>query len=227
MFTGLIEEVGTVREIERGEASARFTIQAKQVIEDARIGDSITVNGACLTVVAQEADTVSFDTVYETLQRTALGALAIGDEVNMERSLAANGRFGGHIVQGHVDGVGTVASIREIDDSFMVYVTASQNLMRYVVRKGSIAIDGISLTVVEADDKTFSVAIIPHTWEHTNLRHRIAGDQVNLETDIIGKYVEKLTGSYASQLERSAPIADFAREERPLPELDTLTAYRD
>lgn len=227
MFTGLIEEVGTVRDIERGEASARFTIQAQRVTEDVRIGDSITVNGACLTVIAHELDTVSFDAVYETLQRTALGALAIGDDVNLERSLAVNGRFGGHIVQGHVDGVGTIASIREIDNSFMVYVTASQNLMRYVVRKGSIAIDGISLTVVDADDKTFSVAIIPHTWDNTNLRRRIAGDQVNLETDIIGKYVEKLTGGYASQPERPAPIADFAREERPLPALDTLTAYRE
>jgi len=227
MFTGLIEEVGTVKNIERGEASARFTIGATRVMEDARIGDSITVNGACLTVVAQQPDTVSFDAVYETLQRTALGALAIGDEVNLERSLAANGRFGGHIVQGHVDGVGTITSIREIDTSYLVYVQASQDLLRYVVRKGSIAIDGISLTVVEAGDRTFSVAIIPHTWENTNLRHKIAGDQVNLETDIIGKYVEKMIGSDAARAERPAPIADFAREERDLPALDTLPAYRD
>ncbi len=226
MFTGLIEEVGTVQGIERGISSARFTIQADKVTQDAQIGDSITVNGTCLTVVVRDGDTVSFDAVYETLQRTALGALAIGDGVNLERSLAANGRFGGHIVQGHVDGVGTIASIREIDNSYYIYVTASQALMRYVVRKGSIAINGISLTVVEAGDKTFSVAIIPHTWDNTNLNSLIAGDQVNLETDIIGKYVEKLTGGDygAVERERSAPIADFAREERDLPLVDTMPA---
>ncbi len=226
MFTGLIEEVGRVQGIERGLSSARFTVYAEKVTEDAHIGDSITVNGTCLTVVARTADTVSFDAVYETLQRTALGALAIGDGVNLERSLAVNGRFGGHIVQGHVDGVGTIASIREIDNAYNIFITASQALMRYVVRKGSVAINGISLTVVEAGDKTFSVAIIPHTWDNTNLHTLIAGDQVNLETDIIGKYVEKLTGGdYGqSERERSAPIADFAREERELPLVDTMPA---
>lgn len=194
MFTGLIEEVGTVTAIERGEASARFTLKAERVTEDVAVGDSITVNGACLTVVQHGPGELAFDAVYETLQKTALGALAIGDEVNLERSLPADGRFGGHIVQGHIDGIGTIASIREIDNSFYVYITASLSLMRYVVRKGSVAVDGISLTVVEADDKHFSVAIIPHTWDNTNLRGRIAGDTVNLETDIIGKYVEKLIG---------------------------------
>ena len=226
MFTGLIEEIGTVRAIERGTQSARFTIHADGVLEGVTLGDSITVNGACLTVVHQAEGEMAFDAVYETLQKTALGALAIGDKVNLERSLAANGRFGGHIVQGHVDGVGTIASIREIDNSFYIYITASAGLMRYVVRKGSIAIDGISLTVVEADDKTFSVAIIPHTWEHTNLRHRIAGDQVNLETDIIGKYVEKLTGGDFGRLtETPARVSDFDRDEYS--PFTRATAYRE
>lgn len=214
MFTGLIEEVGTVTAIERGEASARFTLAAERAAEDVAIGDSITVNGACLTVVHHAPGQLAFDAVYETLQKTALGALAIGDEVNLERSLPADGRFGGHIVQGHVDGIGTIASIREIDNSFYVYITASSSLMRYVVRKGSVAVDGISLTVVEADDKHFSVAIIPHTWENTNLRGRIAGDTVNLETDIIGKYVEKLIGG------------DFARSDAR-PELPRPAEYAD
>lgn len=229
MFTGLIEEVGTVQNIERGEASARFTIGAARVTEDAHIGDSITVNGACLTVVAQGPETLSFDAVYETLQRTALGALAIGDEVNLERSLAANGRFGGHIVQGHVDGVGTISSIRDIDNSYMVYVQASQDLLRYIVRKGSITVDGISLTVVEAGDRTFSVAIIPHTWDNTNLHTRRAGDQVNLETDIIGKYVEKLVGGDFGRSETTPlRIADLEREERSEPAwAGPMTAYRD
>ncbi len=171
MFTGIIQEVGRVEAIERGAQSARFTIRAGHVLDGVKIGDSITVNGACLTVVHHGPAEVAFDAVYETLQRTALGALAIGDEVNLEPSLAANGRFDGHIVQGHVDGVGTIASIREIDNSYYIYITASPALTRYIVRKGSIAIDGISLTVVDADDKTFSVAIIPHTWDQHQSPH--------------------------------------------------------
>lgn len=229
MFTGIVEEVGTIEAIERGEQSARFTVRAHRVTADVSLGDSITVNGACLTVVAHTPDSLSFDAVYETLQRTALGALAISDEVNLERSLPVYGRFGGHIVQGHVDGVGTIASIREVDNAYTVYVNAPASLMRYIVRKGSVALDGISLTVVDADDKTFSVAIIPHTWEHTNLRHHIAGDQINLETDIIGKYVEKLVGGDsarpASLLERPAPLSDLSREEPYL--LDAASSYRD
>jgi riboflavin synthase len=226
MFTGLIEEIGIVQNIERGEQSARFTIRAAEVTEGVSLGDSITVNGACLTVVHQGPGEVAFDAVYETLQKTALGALAIGDEVNLERSLPASGRFGGHIVQGHVDGVGTIASIREVDNSFYVYITAPATLMRYVVRKGSIAVDGISLTVVEANDKTFSVAIIPHTWEHTNLRHRIAGDQVNLETDIIGKYVEKLIGGEYARPDAPIRASDYRRDDSTLFGT-TLTAERE
>lgn len=229
MFTGIIQELGQIEAIERGEQSARFTVRAGHILDAVKIGDSITVNGACLTIVAIGDGTVAFDAVYETLQRTALGALAIGDDVNLEPSLAANGRFDGHIVQGHVDGVGTIESIREVDNSYYIYITASARILRYIVRKGSICIDGISLTVVDADDKTFSVAIIPHTWDHTNLHGRRAGDQVNLETDIIGKYVEKLIGGdYARTEATPLRIADLEREERPEPAYaTTATAYRD
>ncbi len=229
MFTGIIQEVGRVQAIERGAQSARFTISAEGVLDGVKLGDSITVNGACLTVVEQHPGQVAFDTVYETLQKTALGSLAIGDEVNMEPSLSANGRFDGHIVQGHVDGVGTIASIREVDNSYYIYITASTQILRYIVRKGSVAIDGISLTVVDADDKTFSVAIIPHTWDNTNLHTRRAGDQVNLETDIIGKYVEKLVGGDFGRSETTPlRIADLEREERPEPAWSgPMTAYRD
>jgi riboflavin synthase len=216
MFTGIIEEVGTITAIERGEQSARFTLSAQQVMTGTQIGDSITVNGACLTVVEIEENLISFDTVYETLQKTALGSLAIGDPVNLERSLAVNGRFDGHIVQGHIDGVGTIASIREVGNSYYIYITASTQILRYIVRKGSIALDGISLTVVEADDKTFSVALIPHTWHNTNLNMKRAGDPVNLETDIIGKYVEKLVAGDYPRPESLARIADLTREDRPL-----------
>lgn len=229
MFTGIIKELGQIEAIERGEQSAQFTVRAGHILDAVKIGDSITVNGACLTIVQIGDGTVAFDAVYETLQRTALGALAIGDEVNLEPSLAANGRFDGHIVQGHVDGVGTIESIRDVDNSYYIYISASARILRYIVRKGSICIDGISLTVVDADDKTFSVAIIPHTWDHTNLHGRRAGDQVNLETDIIGKYVEKLIGGdYARSEATPLRIADLEREERPEPAYaTTATAYRE
>ena len=225
MFTGIIQEVGRVEAIERGAQSARFTVGGGHVLDGVRLGDSIAVNGACLTVVAQGPGTVAFDAVYETLQKTALGALAIEDEVNLEPSLAANGRFDGHIVQGHVDGVGVIASIREVDNSYYIYITAPANLLRYIVRKGSVAIDGISLTVVDADDKHFSVAIIPHTWDHTNLHLRRAGDPVNLETDIVGKYIEKLIGGDYPRAESPVRAADL---ERPEPTwAGPLTAYRE
>lgn len=225
MFTGIIQDVGHIEAIERGAQSARFTIRAGHTLDSVKLGDSIAVNGACLTVVQSDPGTVAFDAVYETLQKTALGALAIGDEINLEPSLAVNGRFDGHIVQGHVDGVGTIASIRDVDNSYYIYITASTNLLRYIVRKGSIAIDGISLTVVDADDKTFSVAIIPHTWDHTNLHIRRAGDQVNLETDIVGKYIEKLVGGDYVRAETPLRIADFERTEPAWS--GPVTAYRE
>jgi riboflavin synthase len=222
MFTGIIEEVGVIEAIGRGEQSARFTVSAETVLEDAQLGASISVNGTCLTVVEKGEGTVSFDVVYETLQRTAFGALAIGDKVNLERSLAASGRFDGHIVHGHVDGTGTIASIRNVDNSYYIYVSASSALMRYVVQKGSIALDGISLTVVEASDKTFSVSIIPYTWEHTNLHERRAGDVVNLETDIVGKYVEKMLGPDFARSEGSGRLSSVDREGDVFADLATL-----
>jgi riboflavin synthase len=222
MFTGIIEEVGVIHGIERGEQSARFTVEAETVLEDAPIGASISVNGACLTVVEAGDGMVSFDVVYETLQRTAFGALAIGDKVNLERSLAASGRFDGHIVHGHIDGTGTIASIRDVDNSYYIYVSASPSLMRYVVQKGSVAMDGISLTVVDAGERTFSVSIIPYTWDHTNLHERRAGDVVNLETDIIGKYVEKMFGPEASRSESSGRYGGAEREGDVFADLATL-----
>ncbi|MDR3709669.1 MAG: riboflavin synthase [Capsulimonadaceae bacterium] len=196
MFTGIIEAVGTVQTIERAEEHARLTVSAPgDVFVGIKIGDSIAVNGTCLTAVEISAAGVSFDAMYETMRKTALGHLAAGDPVNLERSMAADGRFSGHIVQGHVDATGSIASIRQIDNSYVIYIDVPRDLMRYIVRKGSIAIDGISLTVVDAEDRTFSVAIIPHTWAETNLSSKHAGDPVNIETDIIGKYVEKLVGN--------------------------------
>lgn len=192
MFTGIVEEVGTVKKIVHGQHSAVLTIHAETVLEHTRIGDSIAVNGVCLTVTRLLPDGFSADVMHETLNRSALAQLAANSAVNLERAMPADGRFGGHIVAGHVDGVGRVTAIRRDDTAVWYTVQASPAILRYVVEKGSITIDGISLTVAAVDNTGFSVSAIPHTVSQTNLRQRRRGDPVNLETDIIGKYVEKL-----------------------------------
>lgn len=192
MFTGIIEEVGAVRQITRGQHSAVLTIQARTVLEHTKIGDSIAVNGICLTVTQMRSDSFSADVMHETLDRSALAQLTIGSAVNLERAMPANGRFGGHIVAGHVDGVGHIAHIRRDDTAVWYTILAAPAILRYVVEKGSVTIDGISLTVAAVDRESFSVSTIPHTVSQTNLRDRREGEPVNLETDIIGKYIEKL-----------------------------------
>ena len=193
MFTGIIEEIGTVRRIEHGAKGARLTIQAKTVLEDTRIGDSIATNGVCLTVVSMTGDSFSADVMAESLRRSSLGTLQGGSPVNLERAMAANGRFGGHIVSGHIDGTGTIASQKREDNAVWVKIKTPAPLLRYIVEKGSIAIDGVSLTVAAVTDTDFSVSIIPHTGAQTILLGKKPGNPVNLECDVIGKYVEKLT----------------------------------
>lgn len=188
MFTGIVEEVGTVAEIKPG----GLTIRASRVLEGLGLGDSVSVNGACLTVTELGPGSFSVDVVPETLRRTNLGSMSDGGPVNLERGVRAGGRLDGHIVQGHVDGVGRIESIREDGDSVMVYVEAAPSIMRYVVEKGFIAVDGVSLTIVGCDEERFSVTIIPHTQEHTILGSRKPGDEVNIEVDILAKYVERL-----------------------------------
>ena len=192
MFTGIIEEIGTVRRIEHGAKGARLTIQAKTVLEDTRIGDSIATNGVCLTVVSMTGDSFSADVMAESLLRSSLGTLQGGSPVNLERAMAANGRFGGHIVSGHIDGTGTIASQKREDNAVWVKVKTPAPLLRYIVEKGSIAIDGVSLTVAAVTETDFSVSIIPHTGAQTILLGKKPGEPVNLECDVIGKYVEKL-----------------------------------
>lgn len=192
MFTGIIEEVGTIKQIARGAHSATLTIRAQTVLEETKIGDSIAVNGICLTVTRLSPDGFSADVMHETLNRSALAQLSIGSAVNLERAMPANGRFGGHIVSGHVDGIGYIAQIRRDDTAIWYTIHADPTLLRYVVKKGSITIDGISLTVAALDRKGFSVSTIPHTVSQTNLQQRREGDAVNLETDVIGKYIERL-----------------------------------
>ena len=192
MFTGISEEVGTVKQIVRGQHSAVLTIRAKTVLEHTKVGDSIAVNGICLTVTRLFPDGFSADVMHETLNRSALARLTIGSAVNLERAMSANGRFGGHIVAGHVDGIGHITHIRQDDTAVWYTIHAEPSILRYVVEKGSVTIDGISLTVAAVDSENFSVSTIPHTVSQTNLHERRRGDPVNLETDMIGKYVEKL-----------------------------------
>ena len=178
MFTGIVEEIGTVRTLRRGAHSAVLSIDARTVLERTRLGDSIAVNGVCLTVTSLGATQFSADVMHETLRRSNLGALHAGSPVNLERAMAADGRFGGHLVSGHIDAVGTI-----------------RRILLHIIMKGSIAIDGISLTVARLTDADFAVSIIPHTRAETTLSLKRVGDEVNLETDMVGKYVERFLGA--------------------------------
>ena len=192
MFTGIIEEVGTIDKIANGSKSAVLFIKASKVLEDTKLGDSIAVNGVCLTVTSMEGDIFTADVMAETLRRSSLGSLSKGSKVNLERAMAANGRFGGHIVSGHIDGTGRIASMVREDNAVWVEINASAEILKFIVMKGSIAIDGISLTVAGLAEESFSVSVIPHTGEETTLLKKGAGDIVNLENDVVGKYVDRL-----------------------------------
>ncbi|MCC7265167.1 MAG: riboflavin synthase [Candidatus Latescibacteria bacterium] len=192
MFTGLIEEVGAVRRVQRQGAFQRLEVSARLVLEGTRLGDSININGACQTAVELGADYFAVESVEETLQRTTLGALRPGDPVNLERSVRLQDRLGGHLVLGHVDGVGRISQIETRQREWLVSVEPPAELLRYLAFKGSIAIDGISLTVAQVEGRAFTAAIIPHTFDQTTLGRRRRGDVVNLEVDVIARYVERL-----------------------------------
>ncbi|HYQ83481.1 MAG TPA: riboflavin synthase [Rubrobacter sp.] len=191
MFTGLVEEVGRVSSIGAGKM-LRLGISAGRVSEGVRAGDSVCVNGVCLTVGEAEGETLAFFAMPETLRRTALGGLAVGSPVNLERAMSSGSRFGGHIVQGHVDGVGEVLGARPEGDAEIWEFAAPEAVLRYCVEKGSICVDGISLTIVSIGADAFTVSILPQTRANTNLRELGTGGRVNLEADVIGKYVERL-----------------------------------
>lgn len=197
MFTGIVEELGEVRDLEPGSESARLTVRGPSVVSDATHGASISVNGVCLTVVAHDDEQFTVDVMAETLRRSSLGALRVGDAVNLERAMAANGRFGGHVVQGHVDGTGAIRSRTPGDRWEVVRIDLPEDLARYVVEKGSITVDGVSLTVSGLDESGsgapwFEVSLIPTTLELTTLGRKQPGDPVNLEVDVLAKYVERL-----------------------------------
>lgn len=188
MFTGIIEETGTILQMGNGS----LTISAAKVLEDVHLGDSIAVNGVCLTVTWFDKHSFRVDVMAETLRRSSLGSLGKGSRVNLERAMAANGRFGGHIVSGHIDDTGTVVSLKREGNAVWVTIDCKAALLRYMAEKGSITIDGISLTIAALTDTGFQVSIIPHTGTETTLLEKKAGDTVNLETDILAKYVERL-----------------------------------
>ena len=192
MFTGIIEELGKVQRITRGGKQQRITIGCSKILEDVHMGDSIAVNGVCLTVVEHSANGFSADVMNETISRSSLGTLTVGSPVDLERAMAAGGRFGGHIVSGHIDGTGKIISMKREKNAVWVKIEADSSILRLIIEKGSIAIDGISLTVAEVSGSSFSVSVIPHTAEKTTLLSKKIGDIVDLENDIIGKYVQRL-----------------------------------
>ena len=192
MFTGIIEEIGTLKSIRHGSRSSRLTIQAGRIMEDIRIGDSISTNGICLTVTSFSDDQFTVDVMPETLRQTSLGNLRAGSRLNLERALKLSDRLGGHLVSGHIDGTGTISEIRTEDNAIWITVSAKEELLRYMIDRGSVALDGVSLTIVRADDRSFRVSIIPHTQTVTTLTSKKTGDLLNIECDMIAKYVEKL-----------------------------------
>ncbi|MDO4850474.1 MAG: riboflavin synthase [Actinomycetota bacterium] len=204
MFTGIVEEVGTVRHVVRGTRSCALTIAARTVLEGTRVGDSINTNGVCLTVTSLEQDAFTADVMPQTLSKSNLSALSSGDPVDLERAMPADGRFGGHLVTGHIDGTGTVASRREDDNAIRMRIHTSPALTRLMVDQGSVAVDGISLTLTQVEDAAFEVSLIPHTAQRTILVGKRVGDTVNIECDLVGKYVQRLL---------KAPRESSSREE--------------
>ena len=210
MFTGIVEETGRVTSVPAPGRAGRLAIKASRVLEGTRIGDSIAVNGVCLTATELLADGFAADVMPQTLSHSSLGTLRRGSPVNLERAMAANGRFGGHIVSGHIDGVGTIAYVRQDDNAVWYTVKAPASILAYVVEKGSIAIEGISLTVARVDATSFSVSVIPHTAAETTLGSHRPGSTVNLENDVVGKYVQRLL--YNKNRNTETPDAERANK---------------
>lgn len=192
MFTGIIEETGTIEQVIMGTKSCSIRVRADKIFDDMRLGDSVAVNGVCLTITDFKMPYFTADVMPETMRRTNLGRCVKGSRVNLERAMQLNGRFGGHIVSGHIDGTGTIQSMVREDNAVWVTIAAERDITKYIVEKGSVTLDGISLTIAEVNQESFAVSIIPHTAAHTTLLDGKNGDKINIECDIIGKYIEKL-----------------------------------
>lgn len=194
MFTGIIEEIGKIKQIKRGNRSVTLEVEAEKVLVNSNVGDSIATNGVCLTVTSMTDRSFRADVMPETMNRTTLGELKVGDRVNLERALCLNGRLGGHLVAGHVDDTGKIVAMERDDNAVWITISARAELLKYVIEKGSIAVDGVSLTVAYVDRTVFKVSVIPHTQQETTLTAKREGMKVNLENDMIARYVEKLMG---------------------------------
>ena len=209
MFTGIVEEKGKVRYMQVSGESGVLAVKAKKVLQGTKIGDSIAVDGVCLTVTSLQPDGFTADVMTETIRRSSLGSCKAGSQVNLERAMAADGRFGGHIVSGHIDGTGVVRSMVREENAVWVSIETSPQILRLIVEKGSICIDGISLTVAKVDETGFQVSVIPHTGEETTLLEKVPGNLVNLENDVIGKYVDKLLGLNEKEKKESGITMEF------------------
>ena len=212
MFTGIVEEIGVVKSIKSGEKSSKITIGASKVLKGSLLGDSISTNGICLTVCKIGENYFEVDIMFESLKRSNLGDLKVGDKVNLERALTIESRLGGHIVSGHIDGVGKILLIQKEENSVLITVKAPPEILKYIVEKGSITIDGVSLTVISVNRETFKVGIIPHTLSETIILNKKQGDKVNLECDVIGKYVEKLLFGKTHKVKDSKISESFLKE---------------
>ena len=213
MFTGIVEEKGKIKHLSTAGTSGTIAIKAKKVLERTQIGDSIAVNGICLTVTSLQPDGFTADVMAETMRRSSLGTLKAGSSVNLERAMAADGRFGGHIVSGHIDGTGVIQSMIREENAIWVKIATAPEILHLIVEKGSICIDGISLTVAKITNTDFSVSVIPHTGEETTLLEKNPGDLVNLENDVIGKYVEKLLGLSKEETKEESKLSmEFLRD---------------
>jgi len=212
MFTGLVEEIGVVQSISKSAKSARITIKAEKVLEGIKLGDSISTNGVCLTATTFNGKSFTVDVMAETMRRSNLKHLSPGEEVNLERALRVGDRLGGHIVSGHIDGLGTITKYENEDNAVWITIAANSEILKYIVQKGSIAIDGVSLTVAYVDDRVFKVSIIPHTKDATTLLRKKTGHEVNLECDLVGKYIEKLMGAKEQAPKDQGITFDFLSE---------------
>ena len=213
MFTGLIEEVGKIKSIQRSGQSMVLLIEAKEILKESELGDSIAVNGVCLTVTTIDSSSFTVDVMPETFARTSLNHLSTGSPVNLERAMTPNRRFGGHFVAGHVDGMAKLIDKKEVENAIFLLFSAEPELTKYMVPKGSIAIDGISLTLIDVHSNSFSVSIIPHTLKSTNLYTKPIGSLVNIEVDMIGKFVEKYVANFMQGKKQESNITeDFLRE---------------
>ncbi len=195
MFTGIIEEIGIVKSVTKGATSFSMLITADVVASGLRPGDSVNTNGACLTVTSLGQDSFTVDVMPETMRRTNLGALKQGSPVNLERALQLSSRLGGHLVSGHIDGTGLISKLKKEDNAIWITVSTGAEILRYLISKGSVSLDGISLTVVHVDKESFDVSLIPHTMAVTTLKDKKAGDMLNIECDMVAKYIEKFTGT--------------------------------